>query len=76
VGGLTKVAGIGDGGGQNQIPFAIEGTTSVPKFVPDVPGVAAGVVTSRLSNAVKGQVPGHSTATKGLGAPGPPKAVK
>jgi AsmA protein len=66
VGGLTKVAGIG-GGGQNQIPFAIEGTTSDPKFVPDVAGVAAGLVTSQLGNAVKGQVPGQATVTKGLG---------
>lgn len=32
--GLTRVAGIGGGGGSNQIPFAIEGTTSDPKFVP------------------------------------------
>jgi AsmA protein len=67
VGGLTKVAGIGGGGGQSQIPFAIEGTTSDPRFVPDVAGVAAGLVTNRLGNAVKGQVPGQATATKGLG---------
>ena len=67
VGGLTKVAGIGGGGGQNQIPFAIEGTTSDPKFVADVAGVATGLVTSRLGNAVKGQVPGQGAVTKGLG---------
>jgi AsmA protein len=66
VGSLTKVAGIG-GGGQNQIPFAIEGTTSDPKFVPDVAGLAAGLAASQLSNAAKGQVPGKSAVTKGLG---------
>lgn len=66
VGGLTKVAGIG-GGGQNQIPFSIEGTTSDPTFVPNVGGVAAGLATSRLGNAVKGQVPGQGSVTKGLG---------
>lgn len=66
VGSLTKVAGIG-GGGQNQIPFAIEGTTSDPKFVPDVAGVAAGLAKGELGNVVKGQVPSQSAVPKGLG---------
>jgi AsmA protein len=35
VGGLTKVMGSGNGG----IPFFIQGTTSDPKFVPDVKGM-------------------------------------
>jgi AsmA protein len=66
VGSLTKVAGIG-GGGQSQIPFAIEGTTSDPKFVPDVAGVAAGLAKGVLGNVVKGQVPAQSAVPKGLG---------
>lgn len=65
VGAITKVAGIG-GGGQNQIPFAIEGTTSDPKFVPDVAGVATSLISSQVDNALKG--------TKGLsGLLGPKK---
>jgi AsmA protein len=66
VGSLTKVAGIG-GGGQGQIPFAIEGTTSDPKFIPDVAGVATGLAKGVLGNVVKGQVPAQSAVPKGLG---------
>jgi AsmA protein len=44
------------GGG---IPFAIQGTTSDPKFVPDIKGMAAGAVQEKISP--KGQ-----STTKGL----------
>ncbi|HKW64982.1 MAG TPA: hypothetical protein VJN89_20670, partial [Candidatus Acidoferrum sp.] len=65
VGGLSKVAGTtrGEGG----IPFAIEGTTSNPKFVPDVGGVVGGLAKGELSNVAKGQIPGANNVTKGLG---------
>jgi AsmA protein len=66
-GGLRQVAGISGGGGQNSIPFAIEGTTSSPKFVPDVGGIAAGMAKGELSNLAKGQVPQKSSVGKGLG---------
>jgi AsmA protein len=65
VGGLSKVAGAGSG--QGGIPFAIEGTTSDPKFIPDVGGVVGSLATNQLRNAAKGQVPGVSNVTKGLG---------
>jgi AsmA protein len=65
VGGLSKVAGATSGKGG--VPFAIEGTTSNPKFIPDVGGVVAGLATSQLSNVAKGQVPGADSVTKGLG---------
>ncbi|HYK35889.1 AsmA family protein [Alloacidobacterium sp.] len=63
-GGLTKVAGIS--GGQNGIPFAIEGTTSSPKFVPDVGGIAVGLAKGELGNVAKGQPAGGALA-KGVG---------
>jgi AsmA protein len=65
VGGLSKVAGTTSGKGG--IPFAIEGTTSNPKFIPDVGGVVGGLATSELGNVAKGQVPGANSVTKGLG---------
>jgi AsmA protein len=58
-GGLTQKVGFGGGGGSNAIPFSIQGTTSNPKFVPDVSGIA----TSMATNAVKGALSG--TAKKG-----------
>jgi AsmA protein len=65
VGGLSKVAGEGSGNGG--IPFAIEGTTSNPKFIPDVGGVVGGLAKGELGNVAKGQIPGSKNVTKGLG---------
>jgi AsmA protein len=65
VGGLSTVAGATSGKGG--IPFAIEGTTSNPKFIPDVGGVVGGLAKSEISNVAKGQVPGATSVTKGLG---------
>jgi len=62
-GGLTEVAALGSGKGG--IPFAIEGTTANPKFIPDVKGIVGGVAQGAL-----GQLAG-SGATKGV----PPEAV-
>lgn len=61
VGGLTKVAEAHSG--KSGIPFAIEGTTSNPKFIPDLGGVVGGVAKGELANVAKGQVPG----VEGLG---------
>ncbi len=53
VSGLTQLAGIGGGGGgggkSTGIPFFIQGTTSDPKFVPDVQGM--------LNSQLKGGLP-------------------
>jgi hypothetical protein len=38
-------------GGTTTIPFLIQGTASDPKFVPDVGGVAAGMLKSQLGCA-------------------------
>lgn len=64
-GGLTKIAGI-SGGGQSQIPFSIQGTTSSPKFVPDVSGIAAGLAKGELGNLAKGQGSTPNKVSQGL----------
>jgi AsmA protein len=52
-GALSKVMGGGSGGCKSgvTVPFKIEGTTADPKFVPDVGGVAAGMLKSQLGCA-------------------------
>ena len=54
VGGLTQMAGFGGGGKGAGIPFAIQGTTSNPTFIPDVQGI----VGSQLQNQLKSRIPG------------------
>ena len=56
---------VGGGGGANSkckaqttVPFLIQGTTADPKFVPDVGGLAAGMLKSQLGCAAGGLVPG------------------
>jgi hypothetical protein len=39
------------GGGGTTIPFLIQGTAADPKFIPDVGGVAAGMLKSQLGCA-------------------------
>jgi|SRR5579864_696383 len=46
--GLTQMAGLGSKGGS--VPFFIQGTTSDPKFVPDVKGMAHGLLQQTLGN--------------------------
>jgi AsmA protein len=46
-GGMVQMAGLG--GQKGGVPFAIQGTTSDPKFVPDVAGIAGGVIGQALS---------------------------
>ncbi len=46
VSGLTQLAGMGNKGAT--LPFMIEGTSSSPKFVPDVQGMLSGQLKSRL----------------------------
>ena len=65
-GGLSKVASVGSG--KNGIPFAIQGTTSDPKFIPDIGGMAGSLATGALKGVVSGKgVPGVPTnAVEGL----------
>ena len=53
-GGLSQVAGLGGTGG---IPFMIQGTTSNPRFVPDIKGMAAGQL-----KGLGGIIPGGATS--------------
>jgi len=46
-GGMTKMAAMGSGKGG--VPFAVEGTTANPKFIPDVKGMAGGALQGVLS---------------------------
>ena len=67
VGTVTGVLGGGKNdsckGGDKTIPFMIQGTASDPKFLPDVGGVAAGMVKSQLGCAggAVGMKPGAVT---------------
>ena len=58
-GGLTKTVGMGGAG--KGIPFSIEGTTSNPKFVPDMGAVAATAATSAIEGAISGKTGGASS---------------
>jgi hypothetical protein len=70
VGALGGSKGSGCKGGTT-IPFQIEGTTSDPKFVPDVGGAAAAMLKSQLGCA------GGSLANVGkTGGQSPADAVK
>ncbi len=61
--GLTQLAGIGGKGGS--VPFFIQGTTSDPKFMPDVKGM----VGSQLKGGLGGLLGGATGAT-GKNPPG------
>ena len=71
-GGVTgAVGGLlgGSGGGKGtKLPFKIQGTASDPKFIPDVSGVASGMLDSLAGNLTKGQKgkPGLTDALGGL----------
>jgi len=66
---------LGGGGGskncksQTTVPFQIQGTTSDPKFIPDVGGLAAGMLKSQLGCAA-GIIPGGSGVPSIPGIPG------
>ncbi|HEV3207879.1 MAG TPA: AsmA family protein [Terriglobales bacterium] len=50
--GITQMAGLGGKGGS--IPFMIQGTTSDPKFVPDVQGMVSSQLKGGLGGALGG----------------------
>jgi AsmA protein len=65
--GLTQLAGIG--GKAGNIPVLIQGTTSDPRFVPDVGALAGGAIQRSLSGfggAGKGQQPNPADALKNI----------
>jgi len=66
--GLTQLAGIGGKGGS--IPFFIQGTTSDPKFMPDVEGMVGGQLKGGLGGLLggqKGKNPSGNSAVDALG---------
>jgi AsmA protein len=60
---LTMAGGVTQWTGGGGIPFKIEGTTSDPKFVPDVSGMAGNAVLKAISGSTGTQ----GESTKGLG---------
>jgi AsmA protein len=60
VAGITQIAGLGGKGGA--IPFFIQGTTSDPKFVPDVKGMVGGQLQNTLGGALGGLTGGKNSS--------------
>jgi AsmA protein len=62
LGGLTgrKVSG------NAKIPFTIQGTTSDPKFIPDVGGMMGGMVQSQAGGLLKNNPLGNNPQTQGI----------
>jgi AsmA protein len=61
--GLTQLAGIGGSGGKgNGVPFFIQGTTSDPKFMPDVKGMVGSQLKGGLGGALGGLVGGKNSS--------------
>jgi AsmA protein len=58
--GLTQLAGIGGKGGS--IPFFIQGTTSDPKFMPDVQGMVGNQLKGGLGGALGGLMGGKNNS--------------
>jgi AsmA protein len=71
-GALSQVMGGGSSGCKNgvTVPFKIEGTTADPKFVPDVGGVAAGMLKSQMGCAGSAV-----TGAKGLNPSNPASSI-
>jgi AsmA protein len=65
ISGLTQLTSIGGGGGSKGggIPFFIQGTTSDPKFMPDVQGMLGG----QLKQGLPTKNPGANAAVDALG---------
>jgi AsmA protein len=61
VAGLTQLAGIGGAKGSG-IPFFIQGTTSDPKFMPDVKGMVGGQLKGGLGGALGGLMGGKNSS--------------
>jgi len=53
-GGVLNVVGGATGKKSEQIPFAIQGTTSDPKFVPNITGAAGSMIGSQVENILGG----------------------
>jgi AsmA protein len=65
VGGVSKVAAVS--AGKNGIPFAVQGTTSDPHFIPDVGGVAGSLATGAVKGVAGGATGVATAPTKAVG---------
>lgn len=65
-GALTQIAGMGGGGKGGGIPFSIQGTTSDPKFVPDVKGLAGSAVQQAITGKTGIDTKNPAGALEGL----------
>jgi AsmA protein len=76
-GALTSALGGGSGGCKNgvTVPFKIEGTTADPKFVPDVGGVAAGMLKTQLGCAGSGLTGAKNLNPTNLNPTNPASAI-
>jgi AsmA protein len=76
-GALTSVLGGGSSGCKNgvTVPFKIEGTTADPRFVPDVGGVAAGMLKTQLGCAGSGLTGAKNLNPTNLNPTNPASAI-
>lgn len=76
-GALTSALGGGSSGCKNgvTVPFKIEGTTADPKFVPDVGGVAAGMLKTQLGCAGSGLTGAKNLNPTNLNPTNPTSAI-
>jgi AsmA protein len=66
VGGVMQLAGL-KGGAKNGIPFMIQGTTSNPRFVPDVSGMLQPGALSSAAGGILGKGKGGNLNQQNLG---------
>ena len=59
VGGIPGLQKVSGGGGLSKVPFAIQGTTSDPKFVPNVGAMATAAVSGIAQQAVGNACKAH-----------------
>ncbi len=69
--GQARVERTGRGGDRGGVAFMIQGTTSDPKFVPDVKGLAGNAVKGALQGSVAGKTGGKSALGGVLGSKRP-----
>jgi AsmA protein len=53
------------GGGPLKVPFAIQGTSSDPKFIPDTGAIAQSAITSAAQSQLKGALPPDASSALG-----------
>lgn len=65
MGSIPGMKSTGGGGGSLKVPFAIEGTTSDPKFIPDTAALAQSAITGAAQSQLKGALPPEASGALG-----------